>query len=107
MKADTRVHCAQRVINVPDRSGYEVGRLLRERAQGHDLRLIALTSSREHAGLEMARVEGFERYLLKPVAALDLAQLLKVKEPTMNDRTGRIVLTNLGVATKGAIPVAT
>jgi len=94
-------------INLPDRSGYEVGRLLRERAQGHDLRLIALTSSREHAGLEMARVEGFERYLLKPVAALDLAQLLKVKEPTMNDRTGRIVLTNLGVATKGAIPVAT
>jgi hypothetical protein len=44
-KADTRVHCAQRVINVPDRSGYEVAQSLREHA-GRDLRLIALTSSR-------------------------------------------------------------
>jgi len=37
--------------------------MLRERAQSHDLRLIALTSSREHAGRELARVAGFERYL--------------------------------------------
>jgi CheY-like chemotaxis protein len=88
-------------INLPDRSGYEVGRLLRERAQSHDLRLIALTSSREHAGREMARVAGFERYLLKPVAALDLAELLKVQEPTMNDRTGRSVQADPGAATMG------
>jgi len=42
-----------------------------------DLRLIALTSSREHPGRELARVAGFERYLLKPVAPLDLVELLK------------------------------
>ena len=65
-------------LHLPDMSGYEVGRLLREHAQSHDLRLIALTSSRAHAGRELARVAGFERYLLKPVAALDLAELLKV-----------------------------
>jgi CheY-like chemotaxis protein len=94
-------------INLPDRSGYEVGRLLRERAQSHDLRLIALTSSREHAGREMARVAGFERYLLKPVAARDLAELLKVQEPTMNDRTGRSFQADPGAAIKAAIPVAT
>jgi len=64
-------------LNLPDMSGYEVGQLLRERAQVHDLRLIAMTSSRAHAGRELARVAGFERYLLKPVAALDLAELLR------------------------------
>ncbi|HEV2268413.1 MAG TPA: response regulator [Steroidobacteraceae bacterium] len=59
-----------------DMSGYEVARMLRERAQTDDLRLIALTPSREHAGRELARVAGFERYLLKPVAAPDLAGLI-------------------------------
>ena len=65
-------------LSLLDMSGYEVARLLRERAQGHDLRLIALTSSREHAGRELARVAGFERYLLKPVATLDLSELLQM-----------------------------
>ena len=64
-------------LDLLDLSGYEVARLLREHAQGRDLRLIALTSSREHAGREQARVAGFERYLLKPVAALDLSGLLQ------------------------------
>jgi CheY-like chemotaxis protein len=40
--------------------------------------LIALTSSRQHAGRELARVAGFERYLLTPVAPLDLLQLLQI-----------------------------
>lgn len=63
-------------LGLLDMSGYEVGRILRERAQRHDLRLIALTSRREHAGRELARVAGFERYLLKPVVAIDLAALI-------------------------------
>jgi CheY-like chemotaxis protein len=66
-------------LSLLDMSGYEVAQLLRERAQSHDLRLIAMTSSREHAGRELARVAGFERYLLKPVAALDLSGLLQVE----------------------------
>ena len=66
-------------LSLLDMSGYEVARLLRERAQSHDLRLIALTSSRELAGRELARVAGFERYLLKPVAALDLTGLLQME----------------------------
>jgi hypothetical protein len=56
-----------------------VARLLRERAQSHELRLIALTWSREHAGRELARVAGFERYLLKPVTALDFAGLFQME----------------------------
>jgi CheY-like chemotaxis protein len=66
-------------LDLLDMSGYEVARLLREHAQSDDLRLIALTTSREHAGRELARAAGFERYLLKPVAALDLSGLLQVQ----------------------------
>jgi CheY-like chemotaxis protein len=64
-------------LNLLDMSGFEVARLLRRQAQGHDLRLIALTPSREHAGRELPRprMGGFERYLLKPVAAAELASL--------------------------------
>ena len=66
-------------LNLLDMSGFEVARLLREQAQGHDLRLIALTPSGEHAGRELARVAGFERYLLKPVAAAGLAGLSQMQ----------------------------
>jgi DNA-binding response OmpR family regulator len=63
-------------LNLLDMSGFEVARLLRGQAQGRDLRLIALTPTREHAGRELAREAGFERYLLKPVAADDLSGVL-------------------------------
>jgi CheY-like chemotaxis protein len=63
-------------LNLLDMSGCEVARLLREQAQSDDLRFIPLTSSREHAGRELARVAGFERYLLKPVAADDLSEVM-------------------------------
>jgi len=66
-------------LSLLDMTGYEVARLLRERAQSHDLRLIALTWSREHAGRELARVAGFERYLLKPVTALDFSGLFQME----------------------------
>ncbi len=51
----------------------ELAQLLRERAALHHLRLIAMTSSRQHVGREVARNAGFERYLLKPIAAADLS----------------------------------
>jgi CheY-like chemotaxis protein len=67
-------------LDLLDMSGYEVARLLREHAHSQDLRLIALTPSHEHAGRERARAAGFERYLLKPVAALDLQELMQMQE---------------------------
>jgi CheY-like chemotaxis protein len=77
-------------INLQDMSGYEVAQLLRGRAGRDDLRLIALTSSREHAGRELARVAGFERYLLRPVAVLDLVQLLQIPSASHpSERTRR------------------
>jgi CheY-like chemotaxis protein len=65
-------------VELPDVNGYELAQTLRERARTRKLRLIALTTSREHEDRELARVAGFERYLLKPVTALDLANLLNM-----------------------------
>jgi CheY-like chemotaxis protein len=41
------------------------------------MRLIALTPSHEHAGRELARAAGFERYLLKPIVAFDLQGVMQ------------------------------
>jgi CheY-like chemotaxis protein len=62
-------------LNLLDMSGLEVARLLREQVRNRDLRLIALTSNAGYADREPPRVAGFERYLLKPVAADDLSGL--------------------------------
>ena len=77
--ADFRPTTVLLELDLLDMSGYEVARSLRDHAQNRDLRLIALTSSREHPGRELARVSGFERYLLKPVTALELSGLLQME----------------------------
>lgn len=64
-------------LSLLDMTGYEVAQSLRERAQSHDLRLIALTSSPEHTAREQARAAGFERYLVKPIAPHDLSDLVE------------------------------
>jgi PleD family two-component response regulator len=66
-------------MNLLDMDSNELAQRLRERAQIHDLRLIAMTNSRQHAGRDVARNAGFERYLLKPIAAADLSNLLDVQ----------------------------
>jgi CheY-like chemotaxis protein len=68
-------------VDLLDINGYALAQMLRAHAQTQNLRLIALTTSREHEGRELARVAGFERYLLKPVAAEDLADLLQMTSP--------------------------
>ena len=66
-------------LNLLDMGGYELARLLRQHAQRQELRLIALTSSREHADRDLARSVGFDRYLLKPIAVTDLSDLLDLE----------------------------
>ena len=66
-------------LDLLDMSGYEVARLLREHARCRGLRLIALTCSSESVGRELARISGFERYLTKPVASLDLQTMLDMQ----------------------------
>lgn len=63
-------------IDLLDMGSNELAQLLRERAQIQHLRLIAMTASREHPGRDAARNAGFERYLLKPIAAGELSSLL-------------------------------
>ncbi|MEJ1963436.1 MAG: response regulator [Gammaproteobacteria bacterium] len=64
-------------LGLYDMTAYQLAKSLREQAQSTEIRLIALTSSREHTAREQARAAGFERYLLKPIAAVDLSALLE------------------------------
>jgi two-component system CheB/CheR fusion protein len=63
-------------LSILDMTGYRLAESLRDRAQTRQMRLIALTSSPEHAAREQARAAGFERYLVKPIASIDLLKLL-------------------------------
>ncbi len=63
-------------LDMRDIGGYELGQTLRERAQLQRVRLIAVTNSRAHDGRDSARNAGFERYLLKPITAANLAVCL-------------------------------
>ena len=56
-------------------SGYDVARHLSQHPKLQGLRLIALTSSSEHPGRELAREAGIERYLSQPVGSADLDEL--------------------------------
>jgi CheY-like chemotaxis protein len=72
-------------MNLLDMDTNDLAQRLRERAQLQDLRLIAITSGREHPSRDVARNAGFERYLLKPIGVADLSSLLDVstrKEPS-------------------------
>jgi CheY-like chemotaxis protein len=64
-------------LDLPDMSAYRVAERLRERAEGRDLRLIALTADYLHSGRDLARQAGFERFLAKPVSVSALHQLLQ------------------------------
>ena len=64
-------------IELPDMSGYEVAKLLHQHSHLQATRLIALTESIEHPAREDARTAGFERYLVKPVTAIELQKVLR------------------------------
>jgi CheY-like chemotaxis protein len=64
-------------LSLLDMTGYELAQWLRAQAQSQDVRLIAITSSPEHAAREEARIAGFERYLVKPIAPHDLSNLME------------------------------
>lgn len=67
--------------NLLDMDSNDLAQRLRERAQIQGLRLIAITSNRQHPGRDVARNAGFERYLLKPIGVADLSSLLDVVAP--------------------------
>jgi DNA-binding response OmpR family regulator len=63
-------------LELPDQGALEVADLLRRGARLQAMRLIALTSNNEHESREEARVAGFERYLVKPLAQSELDKIL-------------------------------
>lgn len=63
-------------LELPDHGALEVADTLRKGARLHAMRLIALTSNSEHESREEARVAGFERYLVKPLAQSELDKIL-------------------------------
>jgi DNA-binding response OmpR family regulator len=65
-------------LSLLDMTGYHLAQSLRDRAQSRGVRLIALTSSPEHAGREEARAAGFERYLVKPIASVELSNVMEM-----------------------------
>jgi CheY-like chemotaxis protein len=62
-------------VDLADMSGYDLARQLSQHPQLQSLRLIALTTSSEHPGRELAREAGIERYLAKPVGSTALDEL--------------------------------
>lgn len=65
-------------LSLLDMTGYHLAQSLRDRAQSRGVRLIALTSSPEHVGREEARASGFERYLVKPIASVELSNVMEM-----------------------------
>ena len=62
-------------LDLQDMSSYDVARQLSQHAKLQNMRLIALTGSGEHPGRARAREAGFERYLIAPPGAAELAEL--------------------------------
>jgi CheY-like chemotaxis protein len=68
-------------IELPGLNSYELARVLHQHPRLQSMRLIALTHSGEHPGRERARASGFERYLVKPVTATALREILNTPSP--------------------------
>jgi PAS domain S-box-containing protein len=63
-------------IGMPDMSGYEVARQLRETHWGKNVRLIALTGWGQDEDKRRALAAGFDHHLTKPVELQELEKLL-------------------------------
>jgi CheY-like chemotaxis protein len=64
-------------IELPEPGGYDLAARLQRSPRARAMRLIALTSNVEHGTREEARVAGFERFLVKPVAQIELDKILR------------------------------
>jgi CheY-like chemotaxis protein len=73
-------------LNLRDMSSYELGHTLWERSRLRRVRLIAIADSLAHARRDGAGGGGFERFLLKPITAPDLALCLKSEQESSGDR---------------------
>jgi CheY-like chemotaxis protein len=78
-------------LELPQVSGFDVARRLRENPDTHDIPLIAATGYSQASQLERARAAGFDRILLKPcdpdILLLEIERLL-ASNPTLLPPSG-------------------
>lgn len=65
-------------LDLPEGGGIDLGKRLQQKARQHPMRLIALANSAEHEKREAARTAGFERYVAKPPAQVELDKILRI-----------------------------
>ncbi|MBS1118423.1 MAG: hybrid sensor histidine kinase/response regulator [Deltaproteobacteria bacterium] len=63
-------------LELPDMTGYEIARTLRERQDGHSLHLIALTGNTRADALAHASEAGFDQYVVKPLGMARIVRLM-------------------------------
>ena len=64
-------------ISMPDLSGYEVARRIREQRGGDKILLIAISGIyRKHLDVLLGTIAGFDHYLTKPYQPSDLLRLI-------------------------------
>jgi CheY-like chemotaxis protein len=73
-------------IDLPDLSGYEVARRLRERVGHERLRIVALTAFGSARARARGQSAGFDEYLVKPVALDVLERALMLPEKDQEPR---------------------
>lgn len=76
-------------IGLPDRSGFEIARMLREGPDGAAIYLVALTGYAEDDNRAHALAAGFDGYLVKPITIATIAQALSSAAPRAPDRSLR------------------
>ena len=69
-------------IELADMAALDLANRLRHGARQHAIRLIALTNGIDHPKREDARIAGFERYLVKPLAQNELDKVLRITANT-------------------------
>jgi two-component system CheB/CheR fusion protein len=74
-------------IGLPDMSGYEVARYLRQQPQTKDVRLIAMTGYGQDSDRQRSQEAGCEHHLVKPVDPQKLQDLLGTQAKRSPSRT--------------------
>lgn len=76
-------------IGLPDASGYDVARRVRERLTKKDLKLIALTGYGQPSDVDEALASGFDDHIVKPLDPAELQRLCESHQTTNADGNAR------------------
>jgi len=82
MAAQARPDLVLLDIQLPEMSGFDVLRRLREMPATHDVPVIAVSANAMQSDIDEARTAGFSDYLTKP---LDMRRLLELVDRTLGD----------------------